>query len=77
MLGLILTIQSVVALIQRGLTTANAITEAVKAGHTAIVGNNNQPIAAADLVAKIDATLAQAAATGDAAAGRIEGRHQP
>lgn len=75
MLGLILTIENAIALVQRGLTTASAIAGAVKAGHTAVVGPRNAALSADDVAASIDAAIAAAGATGDAAAQRLEDRH--
>lgn len=75
MLGLILTIENVIALVQRGLTTASAVAAAVQAGHTAVVGPMNTPLSAEDVVAHVDAAIAAAGDAGAAAAGRIEHRH--
>lgn len=74
MLGLILTIESVVGLIQRNLTTAKAIGQAIKDGHTAVVGRGNVLITAAEIQTAIAERIAEAGAIGDEAAARIDAR---
>lgn len=75
MLGLLLTLDSAIALVQRGLTSAAAMSAAVRAGHTAIVGPRNVLLSAEAVEAAIDAAVRQAGETGDAAAARLEDRH--
>lgn len=74
MLGLILTIENVIALIQRGLTTAKAISASVEAGRTAVIGAGNRTMTPEDVELSVERAIAQDGVTGDGAAGRLEDR---
>lgn len=72
--GLILTIQQVVGLIQRGLSTAKAVADVVDAGRMAVTGADDAPLTGAQVIEHVDAAIAKSAETGDAAAARLESR---
>lgn len=75
LIALLLGIEQVVGLIQRGLTTARAIAASVEQGRATVTNADGQPIAAEQVLDAINAACTQAASVGDAAAGRIDGRH--
>lgn len=68
MLGL--TIVQAVELIRQGMTTAQALADAVRAGRAQVTA----PLGPDEVAAHIDAAIAAAASAGDAAAQRIENR---
>lgn len=68
MLGL--TIGEALELVRQGLTTAQALAGAIRAGQAQVTG----PLGPDEVVSHIDAAIAASAAAGDAAAHRIEER---
>ena len=72
---MLLGIEQVVGLIQRGLTTARAIVASVEQGRATVTNADGQPIAAEQVLDAINAASHPVPLVGDAAAGRIDGRH--
>lgn len=75
MLSLILTIETVIALVQRTLTTAKAVAASVNEGKTVVLGPRNAPMTADDVVDAVERAQAAWADAGDNAAARIDTRN--
>lgn len=75
-MSLILKLDMVVGLIRAGIATAAAIHQSVADGKARVQDAQGRDISVEELNASIDEALVKAAETGDAAAGRIDDRHE-
>lgn len=70
-----MTIATAIDLVKLGLTTVQAIAAHIQNGRLRVTGADEVVLSAEDVASRIDAALVAAGQVGDAAAGRIEDRH--